>query len=291
VYHCNTSTWDKKAKVKYKKADNHNTPGTNMKTMNQKMIDKIKDLRDRGAVFFINHSGGKDSQTQTLEISRLVPVDQIVIVHADLVEQDWQGSFDHLLTTAPKGVKITKCRSRRTFFEMVRERGMWPSPKYRQWTSDLKRTPIEKVIRHELKARGSLLAANCMGIRAEESYTRAKQKPIRMNNRLSKAGREVWDLLPIFYFTTQEVFERIAAGGQRPHWIYKHLGRLSCIICIFGTPKDIRTSASLRPDIFKECVSIEKEIGHTVKIGKTLEEFAGLNTGGCKACDHFKDAA
>lgn len=261
-----------------------------MKTMNKEMTAKVKELRDRGAVFFINHSGGKDSQTQTLEISRLVPAEQIVIVHADLAEQDWQGCYEHLVETAPAGVKITKCRSRRTFFQMVRERGMWPSPKYRQCTSDLKRTPIEKVIRHELKARGTLLAVNCMGIRAEESYTRARQKPIRMNNRLSKAGREVWDLLPIHDFTTQEVFERIAAAGQRPHWIYKHLGRLSCIICIFGSPSDIRTSAELRPDIFNEVVAIEKEIGHTVKIGQTIEEFAGLGAGHCKACDHFKAA-
>ena len=260
--------------------------------MNAKTEAIVKDLRDRGAVFFISHSGGKDSQTQTLELSRLVPVDQIVIVHADLVEQDWDGAFDHLVATVPAGVKITKCRSRRTFFQMVRERGMWPSPKYRQCTSDLKRTPIEKVIRQELKARGTLLAVSCMGIRAEESYTRAKAKPFKKNNRLSKAGREVYDLLPIHDFTTQEVFERIAAGGQRPHWIYKHLGRLSCIICIFGSPKDILISGTLRPDIFNECVSIEKEIGHTVKIGKTLEEFCGLNTmGGCKACDHWKEVA
>lgn len=263
-----------------------------MKHINAEMIAKIEELRDRGAVFFINHSGGKDSQTQTLEISRIVPADQIVIVHADLAEQDWDGAYDHLLATAPKGVKITKCRSRRTFFEMVRDRGMWPSPKYRQCTSDLKRTPIEKVIRHELKARGTLLAANCMGIRAEESYTRAKQKPIRMNNRLSKAGREVWDLLPIHDFTTQEVFERIAAAGQRPHWIYHFLGRLSCVVCIFGSAKDIHTAAILEPDVFNEVVAIEKEIGHTVKIGKTLVEYASLHCGaGCKACDHWKEVA
>lgn len=258
-----------------------------MATINDEMRAKIEDLRDRGAAFFVSHSGGKDSQTQTLEIARLVPADQIVIVHADLVEQDWDGAYDHLVATAPAGVKIIKCRSRRTFFEMVRSRGMWPSPKYRQCTSDLKRTPIEKAIRHELKDRGKLLAASCMGIRAEESYTRAKAIPIKVNNRLSKAGREIWDLLPIKDFTTQEVFERIAAAGQRPHWIYKHLGRLSCIVCIFGTPKDIRISAGLRPDIFAECVSIEKEISHTIKIGQTLEEFAGITAGSCKGCDHW----
>lgn len=263
-----------------------------MRQMNSKTEAKIKELRDRGAVFFINHSGGKDSQTQTLEISRLVPVDQMVIVHADLAEQDWNGAYDHLVATAPQGAKIVKCRSRRTFFEMVRERGMWPSPKYRQCTSDLKRTPIEKVIRHELKARGTKLAVNCMGIRAEESYTRAKAKPFKKNNRLSKAGREVYDLLPIHDFTTQEVFERIHAGGQKPHWIYNYLGRLSCIVCIFGSPEDIKKSAEIRPDVFYECVKIEREIGHTVKIGKNLIEYAGLNKrGGCKACDHWKDAA
>ena len=68
----------------------------NMRKMNQEITEKVIELRDRGAVFFINHSGGKDSQTQTLELARLVPVDQIVIVHADLCEQDWDGAFDHL---------------------------------------------------------------------------------------------------------------------------------------------------------------------------------------------------
>lgn len=261
-----------------------------MRKMNQETENRVRELSNRGAVFFVNHSGGKDSQTQTLEISRIVPAEQIVIVHADLQEQDWDGAFDHLVDTAPDGVKIIKCVSNKSFFEMVRHRGMWPSPKYRQCTSDLKRTPIEKVIRHELKRRGTFLAVNCMGIRAEESYTRAKAKPFKKNNRLSKAGREVYDLLPIFDFTTQEVFERIAASGQRPHWIYKHLGRLSCIICIFGSPEDIRTSGKLRPDVFNECVKIEKEIGHTVKIGQTLEEFAGLNVGKCKECDNWKVA-
>jgi 3'-phosphoadenosine 5'-phosphosulfate sulfotransferase (PAPS reductase)/FAD synthetase len=46
------------------------------------------------------------------------------------------------------GLDLTVVRNRkRTYLEMVEQRGMFPSPQYRQCTSDLKRGPIEKFIR------------------------------------------------------------------------------------------------------------------------------------------------
>jgi hypothetical protein len=42
----------------------------------------IETLRDRGALFVISHSAGKDSQAQTILVRSLVPAAQIVVVHA-----------------------------------------------------------------------------------------------------------------------------------------------------------------------------------------------------------------
>ena len=54
--------------------------------------EKICELRDRGAIFYVSHSGGKDSQAMFITISNFVPANQIVVVKADLghVEQRQQ---------------------------------------------------------------------------------------------------------------------------------------------------------------------------------------------------------
>ena len=131
--------------------------------------EEIKQLIDRGALFVINHSGGKDSQAMTIKLRKIVPAERILVIHADLPEADWPGTWDHVVNTCD-GLEIQQVVAVKTFFDMVRHRQMWPSPKYRQCTSDLKRGPIEKSIRHHIKENNlDGLVVNCMGIRAEES--------------------------------------------------------------------------------------------------------------------------
>ena len=49
-----------------------------------------------GAFVAINHSGGKDSQAMRILLSRIVPSDQIVAVHASLGEVEWPGMTEHI---------------------------------------------------------------------------------------------------------------------------------------------------------------------------------------------------
>ena len=49
---------------------------------------------------------------------------------------------------------------------------------------DLKRNPIQKFIRRDMKARGVQLAVNCVGLRAEESAPRAKRSEWATNRAL-----------------------------------------------------------------------------------------------------------
>jgi len=252
------------------------------------MQDQIQNLIDRGAIFYVSHSAGKDSQAMYLHLTRhtMIPADQIVVVHADLGEVEWKGVISHIEDTIEPRHPLNVVRAGKTLLEMVEKRfknrpdaPSWPSAAYRQCTSDLKRDPIHKFIRNDLKARGKTLALNCTGIRAEESSARAKKNPFTLNKLLSKAGRKVYDWMPIFDWTTEEVFDRIDKSHQAPHWAYQENERLSCVFCIMGCANDLNHGARQRPELFAKYVEIEKRTGYTMFQGKSLEEKAGITVG------------
>ena len=239
--------------------------------------DKIIKLRDRGAIFYISHSGGKDSQAMYITLKKIIPQDQIVVVHAHLPEIVWAGEQDHIINTIDPGTQFEIVQAGKTFFNMVDHRGMFPSPKYRQCTSDLKRDPINKFMRADLKAKGKTLAVSCVGIRAEESSNRAKAKTFKLNNRMSKARREVYEILPIHDFLIDQVWSTIACADQKPHWAYgEGMSRLSCCFCIMASAADLRVAARLNPELYRRYVEKEKELGFTVRHGQSLEEVTGL---------------
>ncbi|MCB1359090.1 MAG: hypothetical protein KDK53_22175, partial [Maritimibacter sp.] len=96
--------------------------------------DDISDLIERGALVAINHSGGKDSQAMTIRLVEAgIPRDQLLIVHATLGDVEWPGTIGHIRKTT-FGLPLVIARPRRSFFEVVQARGMFPSPRYRQCT-------------------------------------------------------------------------------------------------------------------------------------------------------------
>ena len=158
---------------------------------------RCNELIRAGALVAINTSGGKDSQAMTILLSRIVPRDQIVAVHAPLGEVEWPGTIEHIEATLPVGVPLifAPVASGKTLLERVEERGLWPSNSARWCTSDYKAGPIQRELRRYLKTHprfGGRLV-NAMGIRAEESLARARKPPWRRNDRMSVAGREVFD--------------------------------------------------------------------------------------------------
>lgn len=249
---------------------------------NQTLINaEIQDLIDRGAIFYCSHSGGKDSQAMYAEMIDVIPADQFVLIHADLGEIEWTGVQDHIANTTRHPLNVVQAG--KTFFDMVERRNetrpdvpCWPSSAHRQCTSDLKRDPIHKFIRSDLKARGKLLAVNCTGIRAQESSARSKKNPFVMNKRLSKAGREVWEWMPIFEWSVTEVFARIAETGDAPFWAYQENERLSCVFCIMGCAGDLNHGARQRPELFAKYVEIEQRTGYTMFAKQSLEQKAGI---------------
>jgi DNA sulfur modification protein DndC len=242
------------------------------------MTESIERLIERGATFVVNHSGGKDSQAMFTHLRQHIPERQLVAVHAELPEVDWDGIVPHIKATIG-AVPLHLCRARRTLLQMVEERRMFPSPKLRQCTSDLKRGPIEKTIR----GLGVKLIVNCIGIRAEESSRRAHLETFKLNERNSKAGREWYDWLPIHDWPLAQVFRRIADEGQKPHWAYAAgMSRLSCCFCIMASRSDLTTAARLKPDLYRRYVELERSTGQVMLMpGKTngrqtLEQITGV---------------
>lgn len=228
----------------------------------------IKKLIAARALFVINSSGGKDSQCMTIHLSRIIPHDQLVIVHSHLPEVEWPGIKEHIQNTN-LGIDTNFVQAGKTFFQMVERRGKFPSPSTRQCTSDLKRDPIQKFINQYIKEKGFSIVVNCMGLRSAESPARAKKKVFKINKRYDAPRRRQYDWLPIHKFELNQVWNTIMDAGQLPHWAYsKGMTRLSCCFCIMATDHDIRTAAGLMPDLFERYKATEAKIAFAMMMPK-----------------------
>ena len=205
----------------------------------------------------------------TVLVSRVVPREQLLVVHAPLGEVEWPGTLDHIEDTIPSSVPLILAHtaSGKSLLDRIEERRRFPDSARRFCTSDLKRGPIERELRRYLTAhpRYGGRIVNAMGMRAEESPARAKLTPWRRNDRNSKAGRAWFDWLPIHALKTSDVFRVIHEAGQTPHWAYAAgMSRLSCSFCILASRADLTRAAELRPRLYADYVALERRIGHTL---------------------------
>lgn len=249
-----------------------------MNKLNQAPPSAVQELINKGYIFCVNHSAGKDSQAMFHYVHRHVPAAQIIVIHALLPDVEWDGVEEHVNNTT-LGLPVLTCKSRRTLLQMIEERGMFPSPSNRQCTSDLKRGPIERTIRRT----GHKLIVNCMGMRAQESPSRSKLISFKHNESNTNSKRDWYDWLPIHDWLIDEVFAAIAFVGQKPHWVYeKGMSRLSCCFCIMSNKQDLTIAAQLNPELYRRYVNLEKSTGQvmmmpTKKLGKlSLEDITGI---------------
>lgn len=238
------------------------------------MIDTILALIAAPTTLVVaNHSGGKDSQAMLIRLSKIVPVKQLLVVHASLGEVEWPGALEFARDQATDlRCMFIVARARRTFFEMVEDRfrnepgvPSWPSAKHRQCTSDLKRGPCEREVRRFAKLHGFTTVINCMGMRAQESPARAKKVVFARNADNCTRKREWFDWLPIHELSTSEVFATIRDAGQQPHPAYA-LGneRLSCVFCIMGSANDAAVGRKHNPELFDRYAALEARTGYTM---------------------------
>ena len=100
----------------------------------------------RGGLVAVNSSGGKDSQCMTIPLSRIVPREQMIAVHAPLAEVEWPGTIEHIESTLPDRVPLilAPVTSGKSLLDSIEERGRFPSASVRWCTNSQKRGPIER---------------------------------------------------------------------------------------------------------------------------------------------------
>jgi 3'-phosphoadenosine 5'-phosphosulfate sulfotransferase (PAPS reductase)/FAD synthetase len=251
-------------------------------------LAEVRELawRNSGDVaLVVSHSGGKDSMRMLGVLQRELPELPIYCVLADtgfehqtpISAEDW---VQIRCASLAQPVPVTVVRNpNKTYLEMVERRGRFPSAQYRQCTSDLKRGPIERFIR----SLGYKVVINCMGIRAEESRSRAQLQPWSANNALTTRTRQAFNWLPIFGESLRDVLEWHWNSGTPLHPVYisefhcdgtsgGYLRRFSCRVCIFSTDHDLIQIAKHDPVAFARVSDLEQRLGFTMRPGKTLLE-------------------
>jgi 3'-phosphoadenosine 5'-phosphosulfate sulfotransferase (PAPS reductase)/FAD synthetase len=273
-------------------------------------LNEIQTLIDRGAIFYVSHSGGKDSQAMYHAVCQVVPHHQIIVVHADLGDLEHDGVQEHILNTIKHQLLIAhaydKDGNRTDLFKMIRSRRAkldaqgkhdapaFPSSAARFCTSDLKTGPIWRVIRNAGEVVKQPIVVNCVGIRAHESDSRAKKVArngtLNVNKKNTNNKREAYDWWPIAHWTDQEVWHEIVNEAyQLPHPAYKLTGienedgwlvdfkvngneRLSCQFCIFGSRNDLRRAKEANPELYQRYIDLEIEVRTTMFHGESLAD-------------------
>jgi DNA sulfur modification protein DndC len=252
-------------------------------------LDEVRRLQQQhGAnlAFVVNQSGGKDSTRMLGFVRRRFPDSATYAVMADT-------GFEHQRPIsaadfarqrcAEFGIELAVVRNaRRTYLELVEQRGMFPSAQYRQCTSDLKRGPIEKYIR-TLRHK---VIVNCIGIRSEESNARAKLRPLELNRSLTTRTRTVYNWFPIFNQTLGDVLAWHWVNAVRLHPVYVpeyhkdgtiggYLRRFSCRVCIFSTDADLRAIYHHDREAFELVSNLETKLSFTMRPSSSLVQIVG----------------
>lgn len=175
------------------------------------------------------------------------------------------------------------------------EAAAFPSSDARYCTSDQKTSQVKKLITRLIEEFGvagklgpptgftkkgepvyrALRVLNCLGMRAAESTKRAKYTPLEWE--VANTKREVVRWLPIFDWSDDEVWARIAETGVRYHWAYDlGMSRLSCAFCVFASKADLKISARRNRKLAEDYVALEdltrSRFTHNLSMAEVLAE-------------------
>ncbi|AJC58618.1 phosphoadenosine phosphosulfate reductase family protein [Streptomyces sp. 769] len=239
--------------------------------------DPMPDLTAADRIVF-SSSGGKDSQVALDETVRLADAagvrDRIVVLHCDLGVTprghtiEWPGTIDLARRQAEHyGLRFEVRRSAKwaSLLHRIRDRGQFPNL-FNRYCTAIKRDLSRKFITEQVTALGitgrPAKVVLVLGLRAEESRSRATKPAVEIDRRASSGRRTITLWYPVLRWSTTEVWERIRASGVPYHWAYDQgMSRLSCSLCVLASAPDLTCAARLRPELAQEYADQEAEMG------------------------------
>lgn len=213
-------------------------------------------------MIFVSHSGGKDSQAMLARLVRAGHGPEIVIVHADLGDMEHEPMHDWIKANS-FGLPVHVVTPPRDFYQLARDYKRLPSGMARFCTSKLKTDPIRKWVTEYCKTHGITEAKIAIGLRREESKTRA------LKPEYSRVNKLITDWHPILDYTLDDVWAEIRQAGQTPHRVYSEgWSRLSCVMCVLGRKSEHLLAKAKYPDKFQKMADLEKELNKSIRISK-----------------------
>jgi len=241
--------------------------------MTQCEWSKLPEQIRQADCLYVSHSGGKDSQAMLaylhgLAIEGIIP-SNIVLVHSDLGDMEHEPMHQWIEANS-LGYPLHVVNPGISFWDLCRKWKRLPDGKARFCTMYLKTEPISEFIHKHMTQNGYTRAINAVGIRAEESPSRAAKPPFKISDMTKPRkhpGHTVWDWYPIFDFNLCDVRCEIDHAGQSMHRIYSEgYSRLSCTFCVFAKKHELQQSAKRYPAEFQKMAELELELGRTIRL-------------------------
>ena len=249
------------------------------------LTPEIQQVLAQNPLLLVNFSGGKDSETTLHQIhTHFGNTHCIEVIYSDTGWEytetaGWASTLRWCTERAASyGYKLHVVKNpHRTYLEEVVIRKKFPSAGQRWCTAHHKRANIHRW----LTQRTEPVILSIKGMRADESPNRAKMLPWELDaaisvqrSRLTKKPRTVYTWLPIHAWPTPYIYEYAETHGLPLHPVYQFLGRFSCQICIFHSPKDLAMDRRHNPNAFWRIARLEQEIGFTMKQQGSVVELA-----------------
>ncbi len=252
-------------------------------------------------ILVIACSAGKDSMAMLAHLAELVARQgyrgRVVVLYNDLGTTaagrsvEWPGAQqlarEHAAVFGFEFVERRRA-SGGLIQQLVRERRLWPSSQARWCTSDQKESQamswVTGAVEEFWQALGvpadrPVRVLYCLGLRGEESSSRAAQPVLQVNARRSSGHRTITRYLPIRDWSLAQVWAQIRRSPLRPHAAYSWgMSRLSCSLCVLASMDDLLLAAALRPQLAADYRQIEIELGHRFTHKLSMSEIlAGLH--------------
>lgn len=272
---------------------------------------------EKGAVLALSLSGGKDGQAMARAVVHWLRKNghnnKVIAVHADLGKVEWKESLPQCRKIcAELGIELFVVERKGGLLKRWRDRMMkllgsgkpfWSSAKQRYCTSDMKRGPINKLLRKYS------LVISAEGIRSQESKKRKGKpvcelrkaitskaykglddvhSPLFGNKRLAITWNAIkdWtidDVWASYGHTQAELNERrklykagrigeaLKGWSFHPAYVYGN-ERVSCVLCILGSDNDLENGARHYPEVLDEMIELQDISGFTFREDLDLRE-------------------